>query len=68
MNEAIAFAKWISRKGWQQYDGDDRWICLNGTRTVCSTERLYEKFKGEQEEKDASDRQIIEQTFKIEPT
>lgn len=48
MNEAIAFLKWTGRNGWQPYDGDDRWICLNGTRTVCSTKRLYEKFLADQ--------------------
>lgn len=46
--QAIAFAEFISREGWQQYDGADRWINANEGNAVLGTKKLYEKFLNHQ--------------------
>jgi hypothetical protein len=42
--QSIAFATFISREGWQQYDGPDRWICITESNDVISTGHLYNLF------------------------
>lgn len=42
---SIAFAKWLSGEGYQQYDEPDRWISQEVSgNTVFTTEQLYNKF------------------------
>lgn len=44
-DHAIAFAKWINREGWREYDEADRWIQPHVNRHVFNTAQLYKIFE-----------------------
>lgn len=43
--QAILFARWINKNGWERYDDPDKWICPSENRNVLTTEQLYQKFQ-----------------------
>lgn len=49
---AMAFAEWLNKEGYQEYDGSERWIAPHNSTSVFSTQQLYNQFIEQQNKHD----------------